>query len=382
MITGAQIGRQQRTPEKREGDEDNEYRHAFLIIESKRGPSGATARHVLCAESDEERDAWVEELVRYVTGQYNDEQMTLVSSNGQGSAPGSLPRSSTSSNPPTDLLSTPVRRSTKDVVIAKGSAMPISQLALDGSNAKLFSAPQYPEDSASSSPAKSSISPSLLDRVDTDTPPLSSSLPASSPLVEEPDVALALSQRANSELGHYPDMDPRAAAVRSPEQQKRANKAKRMSMKPPAIPERTPSPEKDPNTPRVDAHGKVKISAPMNGTPLPPGYKFGTPKEGQQPEQPPAVPTSDRREKTRSRAFKNWGFGRTHGEDRSVVRRVLLALGLTSGAHISRRQSGRGRERDACVRPEGGVWGQLGGVARRCADCQPAGDRLQVYTVS
>ena len=52
----------------------------------------------------------------------------------------------------------------------------------------------------------------------------------------------------------------------------------------------------------------------MNGPPLPPGYKFGTPKEGQQPEQPPAVPTSDRREKTRSRAFKNWGFGKSHGK--------------------------------------------------------------------
>ena len=71
-ITGAQIGRQQRQPDKRENDEDNEYRHAFLIIEAKRGPTGTTARHVLCAESDEERDAWVEELVRYVTGTYND----------------------------------------------------------------------------------------------------------------------------------------------------------------------------------------------------------------------------------------------------------------------------------------------------------------------
>ena len=316
MITGAQIGRQQRTPEKREGDEDNEYRHAFLIIEPKRGPTGATARHVLCAESDTERDSWVEELVRYVTGTYNDEQMMLASSvNGPSpvSMSSAVPRSSTSSNPPTDILSTPVRRTTKDILIAKGPAMPISQLAQDGSNAKFFGTPQYPDDSASSSPAKSSIAPSVLDRLETDQP-MSSSLPASSPLAEEHDMVPALNQRSNSELGHYADMEQRTP-VRSPEQQKR-NKMKRMSMKPPpapAIQERSPSPEKDPNTPRVDAHGKVKISGPMNGTPIPAGYKFGAPKEAPQPEQPPPMPTTDRREKTRSRAFKNWGFGRTHG---------------------------------------------------------------------
>lgn len=71
-ITGAQIGRQQRTSDKKDSDEDNEYRHAFLIIEAKRGPGGTSSRHVLCAESDQERDHWVELLVRYVTGRYND----------------------------------------------------------------------------------------------------------------------------------------------------------------------------------------------------------------------------------------------------------------------------------------------------------------------
>lgn len=322
MIAGAQIGRQQRTPEKREGDEDNEYRHAFLIIEAKRAPNGSTARHVLCAESDQERDSWVEELVRYVTGTYNDEQVpvssvsspSLVSMSSAAQSP--APRSSTSSNPPTDLQTTPVRRSTKEmVVIAKGPAMPISQLAPDGSNAKLFGGAAYPE-MVSNSPAKS-LAPSISERFEVDAPPLSSSLPVSSPLVEEPETSVGLGQRANSELGHYPDLvDQRTATARSPEQIKR-NKMKRMSMKPPSIPERSSSPEKDagPNTPRVDAHGKVKISGPMNGTPIPAGYKFGG-KDAPPPEQPPPLPTTtsnDRREKTKSRTFKNWGFGRTHG---------------------------------------------------------------------
>ncbi|KAI0331498.1 hypothetical protein GY45DRAFT_1322303 [Cubamyces sp. BRFM 1775] len=322
-ITGAQIGRQQRTPEKREGDEDNEYRHAFLIIEAKRGPNGSTARHVLCAESDEERDAWVEELVRYVTGTYNDEQTPAPNVGGpspvqmSSAAQSAQPRSSTSSNPPTDLQTTPVRRSTKEIVIAKGPAMPISQLAPDSTNAKLFSATSYPE-MASSSPAKS-IAPSVAERLEADMP-LSSSLPVSSPLVEEPETSLALGVRSNSELGHYPELvDQRAAASRSPEQIKR-NKMKRMSVKPPSIPERSSSPEKDagPNTPRVDAHGKVKISGPMNGTPIPAGYKFGG-KDAPPPEQPPPMPTTDRREKTKSRTFKNWGFGRTHDKPPAVA---------------------------------------------------------------
>ena len=315
MITGAQIGRQQRNAEKRDVDEDNEYRHAFLIIEARRGPSGSSARHVLCAESDAERDAWVEELVRYVSGTYNEDQVAMAPSNGPSpvSAVQQLsarePRSSTSSLTPTDLQGTPVRRTTKDIMIAKGPAVPISQLSQDSNNAKLFSAPQYPEDaSISSSPAKSSIAPSVLEA----DGPLSTSLPTSSPLVEEPEVVPALNQRANSELGHYPDLDQRVAAARSPEQ-KRQQKMKRMSMKPPSmISERAPSPEKDPNTPRVDAHGKVKISGPMNGTPIPAGYKFGA-KEPPPPEQPPPMPTSDRREKTKSRTFKNWGFGKMHG---------------------------------------------------------------------
>ncbi|KAI0763764.1 hypothetical protein BD413DRAFT_483510 [Trametes elegans] len=340
-ITGAQIGRQQRTVEKREGDEENEYRHAFLIIEAKRGPNGSSARHVLCAESDQERDSWVEELVRYVTGTYNDEQVPIVGNVAPSSvsissaAQSAQPRSSTSSNPPTDLQTTPVRRSTKELVIAKGPAVPISQLAPDGSNAKLFGQPEI----SSSSPSKSvasSVAPSILEG----DMPLSSSLPVSSPLVEEPETSFSLGQRANSELGHYPDLiDQRTAASRSPEQVKR-NKIKRMSVKPPSIPERMSSPEKDgaPNTPRVDAHGKVKISGPMNGTPIPAGYKFGG-KDAPPPEQPPPLPTpSDRREKTRSRAFKNWGFGRTHEKAAAVptyIPRAVFGVSLDESLEVA-----------------------------------------------
>lgn len=72
-IPNAQIGKQSQTaqsPSSRadEDDSDNQYRHAFLILEPKKKDSSALVRHVLCAESDDERDTWVEALLEYVEG--------------------------------------------------------------------------------------------------------------------------------------------------------------------------------------------------------------------------------------------------------------------------------------------------------------------------
>lgn len=72
-LSGAQIGRQQQPKEShppKEGDGDseteNQFRHAFLIMEPKRKDSGSLVRHVLCAESDAERDEWVDALMVWV----------------------------------------------------------------------------------------------------------------------------------------------------------------------------------------------------------------------------------------------------------------------------------------------------------------------------
>lgn len=69
-LTNAQIGKQSQgssnhSPSGRENDA-NQYRHAFLILEPKKRDSSAIIRHVLCAESDEERDAWVATLLAHV----------------------------------------------------------------------------------------------------------------------------------------------------------------------------------------------------------------------------------------------------------------------------------------------------------------------------
>lgn len=68
-LQSAQIGKQQQQSEQspsRDDDPDNQYRHAFLILEPKRKDSSSLVRHVLCAESDKERDEWVKALMEYV----------------------------------------------------------------------------------------------------------------------------------------------------------------------------------------------------------------------------------------------------------------------------------------------------------------------------
>ncbi|CAG8612494.1 3193_t:CDS:2, partial [Racocetra persica] len=64
-LTHAQIGRQQSSNDT-DKDNENSYRHAFLILEPKPGSKTQNTRHVLCAESDAERDEWVEALLQYV----------------------------------------------------------------------------------------------------------------------------------------------------------------------------------------------------------------------------------------------------------------------------------------------------------------------------
>lgn len=77
-LQNAQIGKQSAhqssSPSRGGDDSDNQYRHAFLILEPKRKDSSSYVRHVLCAESDAERDVWVEALLYYVEGHPTDER--------------------------------------------------------------------------------------------------------------------------------------------------------------------------------------------------------------------------------------------------------------------------------------------------------------------
>lgn len=337
-VTGAQIGRQQRTERSSTTDEEKEYRHAFLIVEAKKGPGGNHPRHVLCAESDADRDGWVEMLVRYFTGKYTEDPLPLPYNSSSGSVPqmnGSTP-SLPAYEAATPSAPVPVRRpvrglSKDDISVSKG-AIPISRLPPDPSNAKLFPATGTDDYGArSTSPSKSIQEPSPTDRYPPSGfsdaqnarrilergQPQSSSLPDSSPLSNA--TSFLPSERANSELGHYPDLQeprtPRASQhpsrQHSPERHRTSDR-ERKSIHPSlgASPvaghsDRVPSPEK------LDANSKVKISGPLNGAPIPSGFKFGSGKDSQPDGS--AASLNDRREKAKSRSF--WGFGRPNGTD-------------------------------------------------------------------
>jgi RalA-binding protein 1 len=92
----AQIGKQSQnsngqsnSPPGAEEDTDNQYRHAFLILEPKKKDSSALVRHVLCGESDEERDQWVDALMEYVEAPSSDTE-----SRGNASSKQTQPKSS------------------------------------------------------------------------------------------------------------------------------------------------------------------------------------------------------------------------------------------------------------------------------------------------
>ena len=81
-LQNAQIGKQSNSASNQQEDEDSQFRHAFLILEPKKKDSSSLVRHVLCAESDEERDAWVDALLQYVDYK-DDEQETAGKLAGQ-----------------------------------------------------------------------------------------------------------------------------------------------------------------------------------------------------------------------------------------------------------------------------------------------------------
>jgi len=73
-LQNAQIGKQSTAKDENQSpargpapaDDDNQYRHAFLVLEPKKKDSNSHVKHVLCAESDQERDRWVETLLRWI----------------------------------------------------------------------------------------------------------------------------------------------------------------------------------------------------------------------------------------------------------------------------------------------------------------------------
>ena len=305
-------------------------------------------------------------LVRYYTGTYSEDLVfnstsgltsahsnSVVATSQQSGGMGQ-PRSSTSSNDMSAPRNKPlVRGPSRDEVpeIPRGSAVPISLLPPDANNGKPFKSGQGLEDYTGSSSPSRSVDPSPIDRHGPSAAgafdlqkqkramerSLPSSLPDSSPLSNvhafQADAG-GLGQRANSELGHYPDLQDNRPGYgpnrnsnqrqHSPEQLRTRDDGRKsfyptlntLASSPTTAvppPDRVPSPEK-----QLDGSGKVKISGPMNGAPIPSGFKFGG-KEVSSADQ--AAAANDRREKAKSRSF--WGFGKGNGESILHAKGVL-----------------------------------------------------------
>ena len=75
-LQNAQIGKQAHNPDNQSNnsDDDNQYRHAFLVLEPKKKDSTSHVKHVLCAESDSERDQWVDTLLQWIDYRDPDEE--------------------------------------------------------------------------------------------------------------------------------------------------------------------------------------------------------------------------------------------------------------------------------------------------------------------
>jgi RalA-binding protein 1 len=143
-VTGAQIGRQQNQKEVQQSGDS--YRHAFLVRECRRTPDGKKTEagevdHILCAESDAERDAWVKVLAAWHTGEYVQPPDLPTSSSSSARAPLSdeADRASSSQAGPSKQK---LKKVSKDD-IARGPAQPIASMQLDSNNAKLFNGPTY-----------------------------------------------------------------------------------------------------------------------------------------------------------------------------------------------------------------------------------------------
>lgn len=242
-----------------------------------------------------------------------------ASQNGNNMAASAPPRSSTSD------ARRPSRGQSRDEgamsPITKG---PMSHLSQDAHNSKLFQPPAglTDENGRSSSPSKSMMEPSPVDRhgpfsdsqvarrlMDRgQAQPISSSpLSDMSSIMEgahraASDIGNYSDSQAESSLGHEAQLQQSRRAHHSPERQRRDSERKPFHPNNPSLatasptgslpPDRAGSPEKLEN--------KVKISGPLNGAPIPAGAKFGG-------SEPPSS-TESRRDKTKSRSF--WGFGR------------------------------------------------------------------------
>jgi RalA-binding protein 1 len=146
-ILNAEIGRQHKDSSSGPQD-DKAYRHALLIIEAKKANGTAGLKHVLCAESDQERDAWVAELLIASNKSTNAQTASGSSAGPVNSSTSPLPRQSTSSSLVSDIKASEQDQGTVGPPVTSRSIPPRPQAQSAGN-------------SISSSPSNNELSRSL-----------------------------------------------------------------------------------------------------------------------------------------------------------------------------------------------------------------------------
>lgn len=329
-LAAAQIGRQH----KNQDSGDKAYRHAFLIIEDDKRKSGSPPRHVLCAESDADRDSWVQALVRAVRGEFIERTASATSSSRPPSTfkdpiP-DAPRPSTSSSIRSDIAKGPEiprRQQSKDNVSQPLSAQPLSNVSRDDSNAKLFDKgvapmlinaredrkPSVEMDRAAPSITTANIVNHNLAMISSASAPADVSGRSSS--LSVPLELSTTASKTSNDPEHLPS--PSTTPIKNPRRQSMmplksgaAMEALKGAPPPRAPPLQTSlqptreipdSPDRDQNRIQRDL-----ISGPTGGAPIPAGFRFGAIKD--QAEQ-------DKERKHKS--MRLWGFGK-QGEQEFV----------------------------------------------------------------
>ncbi|KAJ9093575.1 hypothetical protein QFC19_008304 [Naganishia cerealis] len=277
-ILGAEIGRQHKDSSAGPQD-DKAYRHALLIIELKRPGASAGLKHVLCAESDDERDAWVAVLLLASNKQTEPLASPSVSSAPDINAVPPLHRKSTSSS-----LANEVKKLDAEVQKQQGW-----QSALDVSTSGFQAIPPNPrtysaENSFFSAPGNNELSRSL-------------------PTAMDEQIIRGIEDRSRQSGPAIKGSAPTQLAGVSPRKMKRQSamplryQALTQEKEPLHAPLSKINSAASGRSGEAEAAGRITrdmISGPSNGTLLPAGFKFG--KEPNERER-------------KAKSIRLWGFG-------------------------------------------------------------------------
>lgn len=328
-VVRAKIGKQHKDSASDANDE-KAYRHAFLLIEPSNPGGPAPVRHVLCAESDEDRDAWVEALMKHVGGEFEETARPSTSSSirddmnvtGSNTGPVGSSRPTPNIDIPSRKTSIPTRQSSRDDAgIVKTAVQPLATLPVNDSNAKLFNAgPSTAYINSRESGGSTVTSPIEVKTNYFPSPhkggPLSPDMETSSSLP----IHLEAKSASLSSLADIAENANYDSTQTTPVRQKRQSmiparlqKVNPDGSRPPAASANrvqvghahTSSIEKD--AIRID---REKISGPSGGVAIPQGYQFGSKeasKEG-----------ADRGAKAKSRLM--WGFSKSCESEPSSAR--------------------------------------------------------------